>query len=208
MYITHNSDYRVLVDKNYRLIDSFRYSINRVCAPIIATINSVLAGNNYNLIPNKIFKYGKSTVPNYIGLFLDDYHKDILIKTLFKHIRHINGHKVICEHLTQFYTGNRGSIPQDALKCFERVYAKIDKLVIRKKDKSAVFRVSKVYKKNINSTSIDEIIVNTKDNPHITAYLSPGIKAAESNSYVGCDDSTIVKLIDVSLIVPLTCLWI
>ena len=88
LYITHNSDYRVLVDKNYRLIDSFRYSINRVCAPIIATINSVLAGNNSNLILNRIFKYGKSTVPNYIGLFLDDYHKDILIKTLFKHIRH------------------------------------------------------------------------------------------------------------------------
>ena len=146
MYITHNSDYRVLVDKNYRLIDSFRYSINRVCAPIIATINSVLAGNNSNLILNRFLNMENLQYLT-IGLFLDDYHKDILIKTLFKHIRHISGHKVICEHLTQFYTGNRGSVPQDALKCFERVYAKIDKLVIRKKDKSAAFRVSKVYKK-------------------------------------------------------------
>ena len=113
-------------------------------------------------------------------------------------------YKVYCEHLTQYYLGNKGSIPESSVLEFEKSYVHISSLVIRKKDNAMAFNVDQVFKINLD----EKIIIPTKERPHITAYLPEGIKPMESNLFVYVTDDTIVDIIPLDITISTTSIWV
>jgi hypothetical protein len=200
--------FKLAIAQNWEKIDQSRIPIENVCAPIIEGIMNTLNGDTRLIHRNKTFKYGKSTVPVYIGLFIDNETRNSLIKTLFSLINEQPEFKLYCSHLTQHYLNNKGQIPSSRMEQFEQCFIKIDNIVIRKSDNAVALNVERVYRIVINGGKTTHINVSTKNRPHITAYLPNNVNPVESNNFVTEQDSGLVTRIPINIIVPATCLWV
>lgn len=211
IYSTDVEKFKNTISKNWKIVDQTRNNIAVVCRPIIDAILNTVNGNLRYIHRNTVYKYGKSTVPTYIGLFLDEVDRNNLTSLCIGYI-HKYGcplrpsikYKAYCEHLTQYYLGNKGSIPESAVPEFEKRYVHISSLVIRKKDSAMAFNVDQVFHIRDNK----KIIIPTKERPHITAYLPVGIRPMESNLFITNRDKTVVDIIPLDITMLTTSIWV
>ena len=203
--LQNNSEFDIkFVKQNSQQLDEARYSLDIVCQPIIDAILETHSGSLNYLYPRIKYRYGKSNIPTYIGLFLNSGDRKLLDKKLFKCVTPSQYEfRKYLEHVTQFYIGNNNTIPEGSLKPFEKCFGEIDYLAIRD-DGCCAFHISKIY------TITDKVIqkVLTKSRPHVTALVSNGLSPKVSNDYIEEVSDESVTRIPYKITVELTCLWI
>ena len=98
------------------------------------------SGSLEHLFPRHKYRFGKSNIPTYIGLFLNSVDQEILDKKIFKCVTpsQYESRKYL-DHVTQFFIGNSNMIPQGTLKPFQKCFGEIDYLAIRNSDGCCAF---------------------------------------------------------------------
>lgn len=168
------------VKTNKKELHSIRYPITNLTNEVIQIINKTL--NAENLILNDKLSY--------IGLAVQDKDKQKLIEFIKLHNNIINYSKSTThvDHCTQLFLGGKELNYKDKSYCkpLDSVDAKIDALVIRKKDGSCSFRIRK------DSLILNKERIKMDQIPHITGIIPYTEKPVISNQFVGLTDNTVV----------------
>ncbi len=184
------------VQSNYILLNNLRVPVETIGTKIVEIIMG-LTNNTNNTNPHIV----TPTNPIYIGMAVNDTDKKFLLEFVNKYyMGNVSNDPSISytdyiHHCTQVFIGPKGKIPTDyqLIQPGQTVCAEIDALVIRKKDMASAFRINNVS-------------LNTPNQPHITARIPINEKPMCSNSFVGLNDST-VTIIDFHYKLNLTGFW-
>lgn len=186
-------------------LDESRYGLHTVCQPVITKIMETYSGSLEHLFPRHKYRFGKSNIPTYIGLFLNSVDQEILDKKIFKCVTPSQYEfRKYLEHVTQFFIGNKNIIPQGSLQPFQKCFGEIDYLAMRNSDGCCAFHLSEIY--TIQDGIRQKVLA--KDRLHITALVTNAQSPKVSNDYVEEISEELVTRIPYKITVELTCLWI
>ena len=143
--------------------------------------------------PEKTIIHKSLKDTTYIGLHVIDPNNLIECVKKYDH-EYRNKDSIICSHLTQIYLGKNSESTIDPVPEGEFCEINIDALVINNSNGASAFRIKYPIK-----TIRGNVIEIQSKFPHITAVLSQGSKAADSNKFVFNDTGVTIIPLELSI---------
>ena len=189
IYRSGTSELVKFVKNNYKRLLELRHPVEVICKPIIDLLNTD------NVIPNKHIVVPSN--PSYIGAYIKDNDRLKLLEILNSHSSTYDSTNSTTHvhYMLQIYIG--GKMPRQLqLTPYmpgEVIKRDICALVIRKTDGASGFRIAP--------------LPGEKSSFHVPCRIPNGQKASCIKTFVGCNDSKIVELIEMRYTLEMIGFW-